>query len=126
IIKIKVNKAMREYNVLYNSLTSQIDVQNNLKEFHKSMQRFYNGKSCLYLHENDCLIYPVRTIDCRTAKAEQGCGPENDSEIKGIRLFVDQIASDLIIEEEKENYNQIAMIPLFAWFAMPEFAQRFF
>jgi Fe-S-cluster containining protein len=67
--------------------------------------------------KGQCLIYPVRPIDCRTAKTKSPCGKL--SELKEtpneIRLFCDQIVSDLIMEKGEEEIGRMEVIPLIGW-----------
>ncbi|MCK5080868.1 MAG: hypothetical protein KAQ63_01780 [Candidatus Moranbacteria bacterium] len=86
------------------------------------------GVPCIYLSkQGQCLIYPVRPIDCRVAKTESPCG--DSRKIEGlpneIRLFCDQIASDLIMEGEKEKFGEMEIAPLIGWPISQQFGSFF-
>lgn len=90
------------------------------------------GWPCPFLNSmNSCSIYPVRTIDCRTAKTDDHCCGKTVEETleerpQGIKLFFDQIASDLIMEEEERIYGKMQVVPLAAWPLTPNFSKFFF
>lgn len=129
IIKREANKAGRKYRGFYRSSTGQSGFLVIPGEIDGPMRSFYRGKPCMYLKRGKCLIYPVRPIDCRKVKAiSEGCGPIKGREIvspKGINLFVDQVASDLIMEEEKRTCGQLRIVALPAWSVSNDFAQNF-
>jgi Fe-S-cluster containining protein len=77
----------------------------------------HRGKRCIYLGKfNRCMIYPVRPIDCRIAKSAEKCF-EGDSkkEHKTIRLYFDQVASNIIMDEEERINGSREVIPLISW-----------
>ncbi len=106
------------------------------------LEKAHYGRPCSFLNSaQSCSIYPVRTIDCRTAKTNDNvCGKtleETQAEgveairlleegPKPIRLFFDQVASDLIMEEEEKIYGAIQVVPLAAWSFVPQFEEFFF
>ncbi len=97
----------------------------------KPMQEAYYGKRpCPFLNQKkECSIYPVRPIDCRIAKTdEEICGQRTSQKVNkmGIRLFADQIASDVIMDEENKIYGERQVVPLAAWALTERFNKIFF
>lgn len=129
VIKKKGRKAGIKYIQFCNNLANQSSLIQT-EEIAEPMKEFYRFKPCLYLGGRDCLIYPVRPIECRNAKTDSVgiCGPVKEiiAKPRKIRLFADQVASDLITEEEKKIHGQLRMIPLPAWPVSEDFADNFF
>ena len=79
--------------------------------------RAWLGKPCVFLgDEGECLIYPVRPIDCRTAFSTEQCGSGQGG---GMRFPYDWNgwANNLILEEAKRLAGQrpIVLAPLPYW-----------
>jgi Fe-S-cluster containining protein len=72
---------------------------------------------CIFLKNGNCSIYPVRPVDCRIAKTAKPCGHEKNLESlpEGIRLFCDQVASDMIMDEENRCFGALQVVPLIGW-----------
>ena len=87
----------------------------------------HHGVPCIFLRDRKCSIYPVRPIDCRIAKTSNPCGRERELALKpqNIRLFCDQVASDLIMKEEEKCYGKMQVVPLIGWPITPEFDHFF-
>jgi len=99
----------------------------------------YSGKrQCSFLNSTSaCSIYPVRPIDCRIARSQDSrCGSRiNTPEVKpgevvvevvkDLVFFFDQVASDLLMEEEEEVYGAMQLVPLPAWALTPTFYNFF-
>ena len=100
-----------------------------LEKIAPDLREFHYLRPCLYLSEKKmCHIYRPRPIDCRIAKTKGFCGhrKEGEEKPKSIRLFLDQVASDLIMEEEKKIYGKLEVVPLIMWPLTGKFAEFFF
>lgn len=106
------------------------DLPQRWEVFAQPLKKIYNGRNCSFLNiRNLCSIYPVRPIDCRIAKTKNICGEEKEGEGEGpksIRLFFDQVASDLIMKEEEKKYGKLQVAPLAAWPITEQFKNFFF
>jgi len=89
--------------------------------------RIYQGRVCPFLsQEQVCLIYPARPIDCRIAKADHPCSEGvSKKDSLGIRLIADQVASNLIMDEDKRINRKMQLSPLANWAASPKFYRTF-
>ncbi len=93
-----------------------------------ALRKAYHGRDCPFLNKSLCSIYPVRPVDCRSAKTKDNvCGKRSPKEIKAkpIRLFFDQIASDIIMKEEERIYGQLQIVPLIGWPISEKFGNFF-
>lgn len=101
----------------------------------KKLMEHYNEKPCPYLNAaKQCSIYSVRPLDCRIAKTrDKICGtrPERGIVVVGlepkpVRLMFEQVASDLLMDEEIKIYGQPTFVPLAAWPLYEPFRKIFF
>lgn len=84
------------------------------------LAKIWNGhESCHYLLRNgNCGIYPVRPIDCRTARVRVRCGGEglsSEDDLNPLRLVVDQVVSDIMMEESVRLDGRNYVMPLVFW-----------
>ena len=101
---------------------------------------YYGKRPCPFLNSlGACSIYPVRPIDCRIARSQNpDCGsriemdvPEDGpeetifEEPEAVRFFFDQVASNLIMEEEERVHGAMQVVPLQAWAMTPKFHSFF-
>lgn len=95
-----------------------------------ALRKTYRERPCIFLDGGLCSIYPARPIDCRIAKTRDGiCGTRAKIWTKRpepIRLFFDQIASDLITREEEKVYGGLQVVPLVGWPISEKFYPFFF
>lgn len=95
-----------------------------------ALRKAHRRKPCLFLDRDICSIYPVRPVDCRIAKTKDKiCGMRARiwiKEPKQIRLFFDQVASDLITYEEEKVYGKLQVVPLIGWPLTEKFYPFFF
>jgi len=118
LLKMKIIKRAREKAVkFYYQNEKIIRSSARWEEIGEHLRLAHRGLRCIYLNTfNRCTVYPVRPIDCRSAKSVKKCSEVNEqSELKSIKLFFDQIASDLITKEEEKTYGQLQVVPLIAW-----------
>lgn len=93
-----------------------------------ALREAYRERDCLFLDKDFCSIYPVRPVDCRSARTKDNlCGKRGPKKIKPepIRLFFDQIASDIIMKEEERVYGQLQIVPLIGWPVSEKFSGFF-
>jgi len=101
---------------------------------------YYGKRPCPFLNSlGECGIYPVRPIDCRIARSQDpNCGSRMDVDVPGegpeetifeepeaVRFYLDQVASDLVMEEEEREKGAMQVVPLQAWTLTPEFRNFF-
>ncbi|MFA4834045.1 MAG: hypothetical protein WC619_04355 [Patescibacteria group bacterium] len=99
---------------------------------------YYGKRPCPFLNSlGECSIYPARPIDCRIARSQdpncgskmeiEGEGPEEIifEEPEAVRLYLDQVASDLVMEEEEKVKGAMQLVPLSAWTLTPDFRNFF-
>jgi len=95
-----------------------------------ALRKAHRERPCIFLDKDLCSIYPVRPVDCRSAKTKDKiCGTRIKIETEGTkqtRLFSDQIASDLITYEEERIYGKLQVVPLIGWPISEEFYSFFF
>ncbi len=110
-------KARKEAMKFYERNRHSLSSRARWEEIAKALRASHYNLPCLFLNSaNRCSIYPARPIDCRTAKTKKRCGMISGGEErpKDVRLFCDQIAANLITEEE-ERVNGVQQVsPLIA------------
>jgi Fe-S-cluster containining protein len=96
------------------------------------LRQLHQGIACPYLSNSQrCLIYPARPIDCRIARTRGVCYPgvsghgEPREGPKPVKLFLDQVACNLITEEDIRVSGSILLIPLVTWPITPQFSANF-
>lgn len=110
-----------------NSNSREFIFSNRWEGIANPLRDAYYGKPCLYLMNKACSIYPARPVDCRSAKTKDVCGQKDVwVKLKGIHLFFDQVAADLIMDEEKKFYHKLQVVPLVSWPVTMEFKDYFF
>lgn len=99
----------------------------------KKLMEHYYEKPCPYLNSaKRCSIYPARPLDCRIAKTrDKICGPATECvaqnrKIKLVRLMFEQVATNLLMDEEMRIFGQPTMVPLAAWPLFEPFRKMFF
>ncbi len=111
------------------SLSAVVDIE-RWEDVGPALREAYRERSCIFLDKDLCSIYPVRPVDCRSAKTKDKlCGTRIKIWAEGpkqIRLFLDQIASDLITYEEKRIYGNLQVVPLIGWPISEKFYPFFF
>jgi Fe-S-cluster containining protein len=79
----------------------------------------YGITPCPYLNtrERKCIIYPARPLICRMTRTKNPCGEMEQLKVlpQGINLYVDQIASAVIICEEKRQFGNVRLYPMAGW-----------
>jgi len=91
------------------------------------LTKAHYGIPCVFLADDSCSIYPVRPIDCRSARAKIKCGFHKEGvDLGSVKFFFDQIASDLIMEAEERRYGQQQVVPLIGWPLAERFYSFFF
>lgn len=82
-------------------------------------------RPCPYLGlDKKCCIYPVRSVDCRIAKTRIRCGRKKEGDTEKpeeIKLFFDQVAINLIMDEQRRITGRSEVIPLAGWPLMEGF-----
>lgn len=132
-VKKEIKKKLRKEAIRFATWTSNNlgDVQNH-SLISDPIRAQYHGKPCVFLHRNMCRIYPVRPVICRVTKVDDdGCGKPvplgSDYEgQKPLKLFYDQVAVELIRNEEKRLYKEIKMLPVVAWPLIQPIKKYFF
>lgn len=84
----------------------------------ETIAKAFAGSPCPFLGEDLlCMIYQVRPMDCRLLKVEKPCSEhkDGDPEPKIFRLLFEQVASDLILEEEIKSTGCINILPVIGW-----------
>ncbi len=117
----------RKVNRLTGSLShTDMDVGLNVYSEHNRQLR-----PCPYLgSEKKCDIYPARPIDCRVAKTKVRCGfhkAEKDiaRRPREITLMFDQVAINLIMDEQRRIADNSEVTPLAGWALETEFRSFF-
>ena len=92
-----------------------------------TLMELHRDKPCIFLTSGQsCAIYPVRPVDCRIAKVKGECPWKGGTKTtEAVRLFLDQAASDLIMEEEERIHGSAQAAPLISWPTSREFADCF-
>ncbi len=98
------------------------------EEVGEFLRQAHHGLPCVFLADNkNCSIYPVRPIDCRSARAKMQCGPQTEEvDLGSVKFYFDQIASDLIMQEEEKRFGQLQVVPLIGWPLTENFYNFFF
>jgi len=79
----------------------------------------WEGKSCPFLNrEGSCDIYPVRTIDCRTATSTVRCQSLEQPEGKRFRFGVELLANNIIIDWQEVLSNFMGTTAIHNWIAL--------
>lgn len=91
----------------------------------------YFGKACPFLKNEICCIYPVRPIICRTTKVKgDSCGLQvplgSKRTSQPIKLYYDQVVTELLKKEQKRLYGEIKIMPVNVWPLSKEFKHYFF
>jgi len=121
-------KAKKEAFRFYERNQAVLTLTSRWEDAGRHLRQSHHGKPCMFLNASGrCSIYPARPIDCRTAKTREQCGriPEGEARPKDIRLFCDQIASNLITEEEERINGAAQVIPLIALPISKQFGEFF-
>jgi len=116
------------------------------KEINDFLKKEHLGKPCVYLSAKGlCLIYKVRPWICRVAKTDTFCLERKEENMIPDKLIIDgsrtlsvftleietklifeEIAVELIEEEQKKIYPAFEMVPLEAWPITKTFGKYFF
>ena len=121
-IKKKIFKKARSFYLKHENLLKGGGMWQEIKNPLRSIHR---GVPCIYLNLfKKCTIYPVRPIDCRTTRSTSPCGV-NVKPPESVKFYFDQIAIDIITNEEKKISDEIQVVPLIAWPLTPEFYDFF-
>jgi len=117
-------------NILASSSSLAIVGIERWEDVGQALRRAHRERPCVFLDKDLCSIYPVRPVDCRSAKTKDKlCGTKIKTETEGTkqtRLFSDQIASDLITYEEERIYEKLQIVPLIGWPISEKFYSFFF
>jgi len=114
----KIESLEKEAQNLFGGSAGQTVINTDLLVYEESLRQL---RLCPYLGlDKKCDIYPVRPINCRIAKTKNRCGIyETEEDItkrpKEIKLFLDQVAINLIIAEQRRMTNDSTQKPLADW-----------
>src|SRR4030042_6865976 len=83
---------------------------------------------CPFLGEHAlCEIYPVRPIDCRVVRATgMACVQVPAPERRFLKFVLDQIACDIISQEEQRIFGGLCVAPMANWLNSKEFQKILF
>jgi len=130
-IKKQVKKAALNFNRFFQSHKYEFGIPNpsRWEDIGPELRAMHLGKPCLYLDKQCCSIYPVRPLDFRSARATKKCGFQGDRKRFnidfGVKLYLDQVAANLVFEEEKRINKQLSLVPLIGWPISEQFADYF-
>jgi len=126
----KISKEATKFAIWYGRTCLSIP-EDSHKLISEPIRSNYFGKSCIFLKNKACTIYPARPIICRTTKVKGDfCGkpiPLGQSRTsKPIKLAYDQILTEIIKDEEKRLYGELKVMPLRVWPLDEKFKKEFF
>ena len=122
-----LHKAKAKAHKFYQKNSEQLRNTSNWEHLAGFLSSTFRGVPCIFLKDGKCSIYPVRPIDCRIAKTADACGFKKIMEVEpqSLRLFCDQVASDLIMEEEERCSGAMQVVPLIGWLISEQFRESF-
>ena len=88
------------------------------QEIGEGLRIRHHGKPCVFLSDDSvCGIYPVRPIDCRSARSLDSCGKYTGEkpQLRKVSFIFDQVASNLIMDEEEKTSGGRNIVPLIGW-----------
>lgn len=113
-VRSRLKKEARTYALkFYQTNRSIINGSKQWEDIGNALRQKTIGSPCIFLRKGKCSIYPVRPLDCRSCRSTTSCG--FNAKPKGVKFYLDQLAADIIMEEEENTYGSFVMYPLASW-----------
>lgn len=119
-IRDLARKRSKEFNVFFKALYKEDKfMQEDWKDLLNRINILWEGRPCPYLmKDKNCGIYPVRSIDCRMSRVRVRCnsvGLKDKDDLKPVRFVIDQVTSDILMDENTRLTGQTQVVPLIYW-----------